>query len=124
MQTISPNGRLTETVDAKGRLTGEQVLCGYGPRLVIEFDRPKPRFINRGYNVFVAEGFEYIELDAIPDVRHDSNDALATERAEFHGWVECRFNDGERSWCFITPHSHAYDAGLKRYTKPLFRVQG
>lgn len=115
-----------QNVQARGRLTGEQIECGYGWRLVIEFDCPKPHFINRGYDVFVAAGFQCVELDAMPDLRHPSNQAPEhrADWQEFQGWVQARFNDGGRLWCFLSPHSDAYDAALRRYTKPIYNIQG
>lgn len=99
-------------------------MSGYGPRLVVEFDREMPDIVNRGWNCFETVGMDIIELDRVPDLAHTSNDAVALcDSGRFCGWIIARFTNGETP-LFIDHHSSAYDASLKHYTSPVFSIQG
>lgn len=98
-------------------------MSGYGPRFIVEFDREMPDIVNRGWNCFTI-GMNIVELDRVPDLAHPSNDAMALRGSgRFCGWIIARFTNGETP-LFVDHHSSAYDASLKRYTAPVFSIQG
>ena len=110
----------------KATLTEKVATSGYGERLTIAIQAPTPKFRNLGWNCWRCAQLQLIELDKFPAMNHPSNTAPEWSRDEgkFSGTVRAEFADGGSTWIHIYPADAAYSADAKRYTRPLFTVQG
>lgn len=118
------NDRVKSETVALGTVTSERVQCGYGERIVIQFNRPLPKFKNNGWNCWHDANFDECQLDRIPPLDHESNDERDPQtNNRFRGWVQGRFTNGQ-TWVFIDASNEAWDSNTKRYEKPLFRIGG